>query len=86
MDDHSDIPISSGPFEKQPTEAALTLSEDKAAKAHAKALATARAEKKTVASAKQQRAEAAKKAQENADRALAEEMSRQEAAKAKAAL
>ena len=75
-----------GPFEKQPIEAALKISEHKVAKAHAEALATARAEKKIVVAAKQQKGEAAKKAQEDADRAFAEELSRQEVAKAKAAL
>jgi len=60
------------PLEEPPTKAALNLSEDKAAKAHAEALATARAENKTAVAAKgewwnlsqlqQQKIEAAKKA------------------------
>ena len=75
-----------GPFEKRPIEAALKISEHKVAKAHAETLATARAEKNTATAAKQQRVVAAKKSREDADRALAEELSRQEVVKAKAAL
>ena len=75
-----------GPLEEPPTKAVLKLSGDKVAKAHAETLATARAEKKTVAAVKQQKSEAAKKAQKDADRALAEELSRQQLAKAKDAL